>query len=500
MHYGMSGRPHALDSIDGVPINFPTANLSVTYTDFGKIKTLTEGNKSYELVYGVDNERRQSIYRVNGVVQMTKYYLGDYEEEVTPDGNIRKIHYISGDDGLSAILIRNHGSDTLYYCYTDQLGSLTALTDMYGNVVERFAYDPWGKRRNPENWAQSDSRPGHIVTRGYTMHEHVDAFNIINMNGRVYDPLTAQFFSPDPFVQAPDNWMNYNRYGYCLNNPLKYTDPSGNFIFSILCVVIPGGQALLPYVIYVDAACWGAAFNVAANWKDIKANGGFGSDKFWSYAGLGAANGLGAASGNFWIMGATGALQSGGNAFIGNDFKYTDKIWSEAAWGGATSLAFGYLTGPADKGSFLKGTKGLDLDGCLSNFIQKSGLSKTTSDLLGKAVFNFGFNYSIASVYNKFISDDPYLNENWSSEALKSAALSTAIDLGFNYVDSKSNEFKKNKVDQRQKLNNALNMYENRQNRLQIPVDHMRFYQPTAPTINPSNTFTFPELNLYKTR
>jgi len=47
------------------------------------------------------------------------------------------------------------------------------------------------------------------------------------MNGRVYDPLTAQFLSPDPFVQSPDNWVNYNRYGYCLNNPLIYSDPSG---------------------------------------------------------------------------------------------------------------------------------------------------------------------------------------------------------------------------------------------------------------------------------
>ena len=59
------------------------------------------------------------------------------------------------------------------------------------------------------------------------MHEHLDAFGIINMNGRVYDPLTAQFFSPDPFVQAPDNWVNYNRYTYCFNNPLIYSDPSG---------------------------------------------------------------------------------------------------------------------------------------------------------------------------------------------------------------------------------------------------------------------------------
>ncbi len=100
-------------------------------------------------------------------------------------------------------------------------------------VVERYAYDPWGKRRNPTNWTQDDPRTSWIVSRGYTMHEHLDAFGIINMNGRVYDPLTAMFFSPDPFVQAPGNWLNYNRYGYCHNNPLIYTDPSGELIWII---------------------------------------------------------------------------------------------------------------------------------------------------------------------------------------------------------------------------------------------------------------------------
>ena len=40
-------------------------------------------------------------------------------------------------------------------------------------------------------------------------------------------PATAQFFSPDPFVQEAGNWQNYNRYSYVFNNPLIFTDPSG---------------------------------------------------------------------------------------------------------------------------------------------------------------------------------------------------------------------------------------------------------------------------------
>jgi hypothetical protein len=37
----------------------------------------------------------------------------------------------------------------------------------------------------------------------------------------------SRFLSPDPFVQTPTHSQSYNRYSYCLNNPLKYTDPSG---------------------------------------------------------------------------------------------------------------------------------------------------------------------------------------------------------------------------------------------------------------------------------
>jgi len=125
------------------------------------------------------------------------------------------------------MLVNDNGVETLYYGYSDNQGSLIALTDENGTVVEKYAYDPWGARRNPADWRLKDTHVSFITNRGYTGHEHLDAFGIINMNGRVYDPHTAMFFSPDPFVQTPDNWLNYNRYGYCLNNPTKYTDPTG---------------------------------------------------------------------------------------------------------------------------------------------------------------------------------------------------------------------------------------------------------------------------------
>ena len=55
--------------------------------------------------------------------------------------------------------------------------------------------------------------------RGFTGHEHYADLNIINMNGRLYDPVIARFFSPDNFVQTPDFTQSYNRYADPFRRP-----------------------------------------------------------------------------------------------------------------------------------------------------------------------------------------------------------------------------------------------------------------------------------------
>ena len=52
-------------------------------------------------------------------------------------------------------------------------------------------------------------------------------YDVYDPLGRMYDPQTSSFLSVDAYVQSPDNSQSFNRYAYCLNNPLKYTDPSG---------------------------------------------------------------------------------------------------------------------------------------------------------------------------------------------------------------------------------------------------------------------------------
>lgn len=153
--------------------------------------------------------------------------LGDYEKLTDSFGNVREYHYICGANSIAAIHVTTADKDTMYYAFTDYQHNLLALTDAAGKPYERYSYDPWGNRRSATDWTQRDTLTHHIINRGYTMHEHLDEFGLINMNGRMYDPKLACFLSPDPVLQSPDNWLNYNRYSYCFGNPLKYSDPSG---------------------------------------------------------------------------------------------------------------------------------------------------------------------------------------------------------------------------------------------------------------------------------
>ena len=144
--------------------------------------------------------------------------------------------YLCGDDYTSpvAMVSENSGSGyskwNLFYIGRDYLGSITHIIDKNGVIIEENSYDAWGNLRNPVTH-EIDNTQELFLGRGYTGHEHLQQFGLINMNARLYDPALGRFLSPDPYIQDPTNTQNFNRYSYVLNNPLKYTDPSGEVYY-----------------------------------------------------------------------------------------------------------------------------------------------------------------------------------------------------------------------------------------------------------------------------
>jgi RHS repeat-associated protein len=151
--------------------------------------------------------------------------------------------------------------------HQDHLGSIAVISNELGAVLERLAYDPWGKRRFANGVIDElDTLVGQNTDRGYTEHEHLDEVGAIHMNGRIYDPLIGRMMSADIMVPDAGNLQAYNRYSYVINNPLSLTDPSGFFFDKIVSGVndaLSGGYA---YIWSAFGNDWNQRYSSGKEW------------------------------------------------------------------------------------------------------------------------------------------------------------------------------------------------------------------------------------------
>ena len=203
---------------------------SVTYTGFDKVRSVRNGNDSIRYAYGYDHQRISMEEHIGSSLR-TKQYVGgcEYITETGTSGT-KKLTYLNGPYGVFAVIEKQNGVQTPHYVLKDNLGSWTTITNGSGTVEQLLSYDAWGNQRNPDTWANytaGDSFNKPMFDRGYTGHEHLTSFGLINMNGRMYDPVMSSFLSADRYVQDPTSSQGFNRYAYCMYNPLRFVDPTG---------------------------------------------------------------------------------------------------------------------------------------------------------------------------------------------------------------------------------------------------------------------------------
>jgi RHS repeat-associated protein len=146
-----------------------------------------------------------------------------YEETSYPSGQLTRQHFVYGENGLIAIVSGSASALTRSYSHADYIGSVVANSDDGGQLTERAKYDPYGERSATGSSAPSAD----LDVVGFTGHEHLLNVGLIDMKGRIYDPVLGKFMSPDPLIQSPSNLQSYNRYSYVWNNPVNLIDPTG---------------------------------------------------------------------------------------------------------------------------------------------------------------------------------------------------------------------------------------------------------------------------------
>lgn len=220
----------------------------IEYTSFQSPKIISENDFEISFTYDHERSRKKTVLKKDNSEILTSYYAGPFEKQINANGKVTELNYIN-IQGLNAIYVKDDENENFFYTYTDHLGSVAAITNDEGVVEQEFSYDPWGTRRNPSDWSYDLSNVNNSLNwfqRGFTGHEHLDEFGLINMNSRLYDPLLGRMLSPDNFIQSAGYSQNYNRYSYSWNNPMKFKDPSGDaihFAFIVGAGIITGGYA-----------------------------------------------------------------------------------------------------------------------------------------------------------------------------------------------------------------------------------------------------------------
>ncbi len=264
--YGIQGKPYQVSKID-LPNPSPSATYytgreqNITYNAFKKPVTITEeGSENIDFQYNafdgrasmfygsLDSDKNQRPYR--------KFYSADgfmeIKRKMTSPSSVEFTTFIGGDAYTAPVIFRSDGTTKNFFnLHRDYQGSIIAITDKSGNIVEKRLFDVWGSLIKYENNMGITVVPTTstelFLDRGYTGHEHLLGVGLINMNGRIYDPKLHRFLQPDNDIQDPLNYQNFNRYGYVMNNPTKYSDKNGEnwglvlgFIFS---TYVHGAQA-----------------------------------------------------------------------------------------------------------------------------------------------------------------------------------------------------------------------------------------------------------------
>ncbi len=239
--YTGSGRPHAIFSIGDTVYTHDDAGNQIVrdgplvaggyqtfdYNDFNMPWRITTGDPGVETDIEYDAfEGRVAKRQPDEQI----LYMGDLYERVSTSGQAEHRYkvYVGSEQVAQATKTEVSGvitNTTTAYLHSDHLGSASALTDETGELVEPpRSFGPFGA-------SQGDVTASGIRA-GFTGHEHDSELGLINMRGRLYDPVLGQFLQPDPLVGSL-NPRAFNSYAYVMNNPLVRVNPSGFWSFSI---------------------------------------------------------------------------------------------------------------------------------------------------------------------------------------------------------------------------------------------------------------------------
>ncbi len=208
---------------------------SIDYNHLDLPTRVVASGRELNLRYDADGGRVEASHFDAGDLVLRVEYVGRLYERRTHESGVQHVYYVYGPDGVVAQISTDDagGDRTALFLHSDGLGTVTFATDENGELVENTIqrFSPFGRRLADDGTYSATPTTQLEVTRGFTGHEHDATFDLVNMQGRIYDSRLRRFTTPDPLVTMPSSSQSWNAYSYVVNSPLNLVDPTGfNFI------------------------------------------------------------------------------------------------------------------------------------------------------------------------------------------------------------------------------------------------------------------------------
>lgn len=192
--YEKQDRPYQVTMVTPTGTAVPVRSQNVSYSSFQRPLSIRETEQPNpnlpgmittfaDFTYNAAAERVKMTITKGGLNPiLTRYYIGKQYELDEPTNTERL--YLGGDAySAPAVYVKENGSSwKMYYICRDYLGSITHIANSDGSLKAEYSYDAWGRLRNPATQVAyaAGSEPALFLGRGYTGHEHLAWFGLIN--------------------------------------------------------------------------------------------------------------------------------------------------------------------------------------------------------------------------------------------------------------------------------------------------------------------------------
>ena len=187
------------------------------YDVFNQMIKSSIGTSSGEYTYYGDGKRATAT--TNDKTTKFIYEASQVTLELDSKGN-ESARNIYGNN----LVTRTISAGSVYYMYNGH-GDVTTLMRTDGSFLANYRYDAFGNVLDEVTKFNLTDIDNPYTYGGY---RYDNESGMYYLNARYYDSTTARFMSEDTYKGAINDPLSLNLYTYCHNEPVMYSDPSGN--------------------------------------------------------------------------------------------------------------------------------------------------------------------------------------------------------------------------------------------------------------------------------